>query len=64
MKHMRDMHSTSKDEIKALQKAGIPMARLEEGVWVAVLPKATGVGPGVLTGGSVELTQGTSTKDH
>ncbi|KAH6712031.1 hypothetical protein BKA61DRAFT_78302 [Leptodontidium sp. MPI-SDFR-AT-0119] len=57
LKHLRDEHSTSKDEVKALQKAGIPMARLEEGVWVDVLPKATGVGPGVLT-------QGTSTKDY
>ncbi|KAL2064040.1 hypothetical protein VTL71DRAFT_4534 [Oculimacula yallundae] len=38
LKHLRERHSTSKDEVKAFQKAGIPIARNEGDGWVLVVP--------------------------
>ncbi|PVH81221.1 hypothetical protein DL98DRAFT_514856 [Cadophora sp. DSE1049] len=62
LKHLRTEHSTSKDEVKAVQKAGIPIARLEEGTWIAVRPKPVTVGDGMAESseGDVELAKGAS----
>ncbi|KAH8590041.1 hypothetical protein B0O99DRAFT_635499 [Bisporella sp. PMI_857] len=56
LKHMRDEHNTKKDEVKQLQELGIPMARLNEGIWVPDLPKSAGIGRAAvnLTGPAVE----------
>lgn len=39
-KHMKAEHHANRDEVKGLQKIGVPMAVLKEGTWTPVLPKS------------------------